>query len=401
MINPVTIHEDWLEPSRTSNLRYDLMPRQIALLFEYPTLNGGERSMLQTLELLDSGEFEIMALAPRVGRLAEALRGTSIQHVPFDLRDNADARLPRDQVFAKLVELIRRQTPELLHANSLSMGRITGAVADQLAIPCVAHLRDIIGLSRTAINDLNQNHTLIAVSHATREFHLAQGLSAARTRVMYNGVDSERFRPRPKTDALCRELKISENSFVVLTIGQIGLRKGQDVLAAAARAIVDSVSPAHFVIVGERNSSKDETIAYEAKLQTEFARAGLSDRLHLLGYRDDVEHLMNEADLLVHPAKQEPLGRVLLEAAASELPIVATDVGGTREIVTDSVSARLVAPSNCEQLTDAVIELANDKKLRAQHAAAARQRVTRDFTPRAVADNLTNTWRQALESICQ
>jgi glycosyltransferase involved in cell wall biosynthesis len=61
----------------------------------------------------------------------------------------------------------------------------------------------------------------------------------------------------------------------------------------------------------------------------------------------------------------------------------------------------LVAPSNCEQLTDAVIELANDKKLRAQLAAAARQRVTRDFTPRAVADNLTNTWRQALESICQ
>jgi len=373
------------------------MPRRIALLFEYPTLNGGERSLLQTLELLDSREFEIIALAPTAGRLADALRAKSIQHVPFDLRDHADVRLPRDQVLAKLVELIRRQAPDLLHANSLSMGRITGTLAAQLAIPCVAHVRDIIGLSRAAISDLNQNHTLIAVSHATREFHIAQGLSAARTRVIFNGVEADRFRPRRKTDALCRELKIPETSFVVLTIGQIGLRKGQDVLAAAAPAIAESVSQVHFVIVGERHSSKDESIAYESKLESDFARAGLGDRLHLLGYRDDVEHLMSEAHLLVHPAKQEPLGRVLLEAAASGLPIVATDVGGTSEIVTDGVSARLVAPNDCEQLADAVIELAGDHTLRGNFATIARNNVNRIFTPQAAADNLTDVWHQALE----
>ena len=105
---------------------------------------------------------------------------------------------------------------------------------------------------------------------------------------------------------------------------------------------------------------------------------------------------MNEADLLVHPAKQEPLGRVLLEAAASGLPIVATNVGGTTEIVTDGTSARLVAPNNHVQLAGAVIGLATDKRLRDRLADAARQRVTSDFTPRAVADNLTKVWRQAL-----
>ena len=256
------------------------MSRRIALLFEYPTLNGGERSMLQTLELLDSREFEIIALAPSVGRLAEALRTRSIQHVPFDLRDADDVRLPREQACEQLVESIRNQAPDLLHANSLSMGRITGAAAEKLAIPCVAHLRDIIGLSRTAIDDLNRNRTLIAVSHATREFHIAQGLSAARTRVMHNGVDADRFQPRPKTLSLCHELKVPETSFIVITIGQIGLRKGQDVLAAAALAIAEGLSQVQFVIVGERNSSKDETIAYEANMESEFARACLGDRLH-------------------------------------------------------------------------------------------------------------------------
>jgi glycosyltransferase involved in cell wall biosynthesis len=372
------------------------MPPRIALLFEYPTLNGGERSMLQTLGLLDLREFEILALAPTTGRLAEALRAKSIRHVPFDLRDDADVRLPRDQAIENLVELMRQQSAELLHANSLSMGRITGAAAEEMAIPCVAHLRDIIGLSRAAIGDLNQNHTLIAVSQAARDFHIAQGLSAARTRVILNGVDSDRFRPRPKTHALCDELQIPKTSFVILTIGQIGLRKGQDVLAAAALAIAERVPQVQFLIVGERNSLKVETIAYEAKLKSEFARVGLGDQLHLLGYRDDVAHLMNEADLLVHPAKQEPLGRVLLEAASSGLPIVATDVGGTSEIVTNGASARLVAPGSHVQLSDAVIELAADPGLRERFAAAARQRVTRDFTPRAVADNLTSVWRRAL-----
>lgn len=372
------------------------MPQRLALLFEYPTLNGGERSILQAWESVDRGEFELIALAPGRGRLADALRDASLQHVPFEQRDACDRRLPREEVSQKLVETIRELSPSLLHANSLSMGRLTGAASGRLTIPCTAHLRDIIGLSRAAIDDLNRNQALIAVSQATRDFHVAQGLSAERLSVIVNGVDGDRFRPRPRTFALCRELNVSQASFIVLTVGQIGLRKGQDVLAAAAPAIAKHLPQIQFVIVGERNSAKDETIAYEANLQAEFARAGLGDRLHLLGYRDDVDRLMNEADLLVHPAKQEPLGRVLLEAAASELPIVATNVGGTAEILTDGVSGRLVAPKHPAELAGAVIELAGDECLRNRLAVAARRRVARDFTPRAAADKLMGVWRRAM-----
>lgn len=372
------------------------MPRRIALLFEYPTLNGGERSMLQSLAAVDPREFEFVALAPASGRLAEALRAASIPHAPFEIRDPRGARLPREDACQRLVELTRELAPRLLHANSISMGRLTGAAATRLAIPCVAHLRDIIRLSRAAIDDLNRNRALIAVSQATRDFHVAQGLAAERTRVIFNGVDPQRFRPRPKTYALCDELEVPRASFLMLTIGQIGLRKGQDVLAAAAGAIAARVPRAQFIIVGQRHSSKAETIAYEARLTGEFARAGLGDRLHLLGYREDVPRLMNEADLLVHPAKQEPLGRVLLEAAASGLPIVATQVGGTEEILADGLSARLVPAGSAGNLAAAVSELASDEGLRQRLAAAARARVIRDFSPQANADRLADMWRLAI-----
>jgi glycosyltransferase involved in cell wall biosynthesis len=372
------------------------MVTRIALLFEYPTLNGGERSMLQTLELVDPGEFEVVALAPASGRLAAALRQQSVQHVLVRLRDGQGARLPRDEVCECLVESIQRVPPQLVHANSLSMGRLSGAVAERLEIPCVAHLRDIIGLSKPAIVDLNRNRALIAVSDATRRFHIAQGLNADRISVIHNGVDCNRFQPRPRTGELCRELNVPPTSFILLTVGQIGLRKGQDVLAAAAPAIVREVPAVQFVIVGQRDSAKAETIAYEQEVVAQFARAGLSNRLHLLGYREEIAQLMSEADLLVHPAKQEPLGRVLLEAAAAGLPIVATAVGGTEEIVADGESARLVSPNDAAALSRAICDLASNEALRQRFAKAARCRVATDFTPQAAASNLMAVWRRCI-----
>ena len=129
---------------------------------------------------------------------------------------------------------------------------------------------------------------------------------------------------------------------------------------------------------------------------TRFKRVGLGDRLHCVGYRDDVERLLNEADLLVHPAKQEPLGRVLLEAGAAGLPIVATAVGGTEEIVSDGVSARLVTPGDAERLAEAIVELAGDEVKRRRFAAAARKRIVRKFDAETAAAGLCEVWRQLL-----
>jgi len=374
------------------------MTKRIALLFEYPTLNGGERSMLQVLELIDQNELEIVALAPESGRLADALRQHAFRHVSLSLRDEEEVRLPRDEACERLVEAVSRASPDLVHANSLTMGRLTGSMADRLQIPTVAHLRDIMGLSRGAIADLNRNRVLIAVSQATRDFHIEQGLDPGRTYTIHNGIDSDRFVPRKRTGRLCRALNVPMKSFVILTVGQISLRKGQNVLAAAAPSIVEHLPEAQFVIVGERNSLKAESIAFERDFIKQFSDAGLRDRLHCLGYRNDVAQLMNEADLLVHPAKQEPLGRVLLEAAASGLPIIATAVGGTEEILANGESARLIASGEADGLVAAVLELASSRILRRRFSEAARRRVKRDFTNQATVQRLLLIWCMLLQS---
>lgn len=367
--------------------------KRIAVLFEYSTLNGGERSMLAVFDRLADRAFEFVALAPEAGCLAAALKRRGIRQIAMVLRDATGCRLPG----AKACEIVQASVGEaradLVHANSLSMGRLLGAVSGSLPMPCSSHLRDIVKLSRAAVADLNRNGLLVPVSVATQDFHVRQGLESRRMQVVYNGVDCDRFCPRPATGWLKRELSLPGHAVLIGTIGQISLRKAQDVLAAAAVLAAPALDHAHYVLIGERHSTKPESVAFERAIVETFEQAGLGDRLHRLGNRSDVDRIMNELDLLVHPAKQEPLGRVLLEAAASGLPIVATDVGGTREIVEDGRSARLVPPNDPQQLADAIVELSRSDvrgpfARRARRAAKDRFSIERAATEHQLMWNL-------------
>ncbi len=373
-------------------------PTRIAIVFEYPTLNGGERSMLAVIDGLSKNEDhkEFVAIAPPNGPLANALKKRGITHHAWQTHDNNGQRLSRDEICDQLLKNIRAIEPSLVHANSLATGRLLGTIASQLSVPTIAHIRDIIKLSKAAVRDLNANSRLIAVSEATRQFHVAQGFDEHKTMALHNGVDCNLFQPRPATGQLKKELGLSGDAFLIGTIGQIGLRKGQDILTQAAVTLKDRLPMAHYVLIGERHSSKQESIDFEQNIKATFASAGMADHLHCLGYRNDVSRLMNELNLLVHPAHQEPLGRVLLEAAASGLPVVVTDVGGTREIFPEHGMATLVEPNDANQLTDAIHATCNDQSLRMQMSKAAREQIENHFTIEHASQRLNRMWNDML-----
>ncbi len=222
-------------------------------------------------------------------------------------------------------------------------------------MPSVGHLRDIVQLSAASIRDLSGHRRLLAVSAATRDWYRSCGVPGERIWVEYNGVDLDRFRPQPPGGYLHAELGIDRRARLVSTIGQIGLRKGTDVFMAAAAQIAEAVSDVHFLIVGRRYSQKDEARAFEQRVRQQANCRVLRGRVHSLGVRTDIDCLLRELTVYVHAARQEPLGRVLLESAATGLAVVATDVGGTREIFdTCPPSALLVPPDAVEQLAQSI-----------------------------------------------
>jgi glycosyltransferase involved in cell wall biosynthesis len=367
---------------------------RVTVLCEYGTLQGGERSLLAMMDHLADGSGQFTVVAPGTGRLADELRERGVSHVPLDLRDGSGRRFPRDTAEAALREAVRATRPDLLHANSLSMGRISGAISRELGIPATAHLRDILRVSGRTVSDLNRNYRLLAVSQATLDYHVGQGVDPGRIEVAYNGVDLLEFQPRPPTGRLKRDLGITESAFLAATIGQICLRKGHDVLAAGARRLAGAGHEVHFLVAGERYSTKPESVEFEQNIAQEFAAAGLSGRLQRVGYRHDVAWILNEVDALVHPARQEPLGRVLLEAAASGTAIVATSVGGTSEILTDGESGLLVPPDDPVALAKAIARVAGDEELRRRLGQAARGTAVARFDVSQRAEGVARIWRE-------
>ena len=362
----------------------------VALLCEFGSLNGGENSILAVLPLLRNRGIRFQVFAPPQSPLAESVAAMDIETVPFSISEHFSLSERRQ----RLAELLQQHRPTILHANSLSMGRLAGPVAEALGIPGIAHLRDIIRLNRAFIADLNCHGTLLAVSEATRNAHLAQGLAADRCRVLYNGVDLQRFSPSPPNGFLHRELGIPTDAPLLGVIGQIGLRKGQDFLLGALSPLFAERSDVHLLVVGRRWSEKEESIRFEERLRTVAETQPYRNRVHFVGVRRDVPELLRELTLLVHTAKQEPLGRVLLEAAASSLGIVASDVGGTAEILTDGVSARLIDPDDAESLRSSVDRLLNFSDERKRLGIAARKRCEAVFSVEHCAGRLFEVYAE-------
>ncbi len=347
--------------------------------------------MLAALDVLYPSEVDVIAFMPPAGQLLVELQQRGILVVPFEINV-----LQLEQQLQVLQSAIVQHNLQLLHANSLAMGRKLGKLAPHLDIPTSTHVRDIIKLKKSAINDLNQHQALLAVSNATRDFMIAQGIESLRIRTLHNGIDTSKFLPRPKTGWLQRELYLPEGSILAATIGQICLRKGQLDLANAAVLLHHTFPSLHFLLIGERHSQKQESVDFDNQITAVFKDAGILSHIHRLGYRDDMHLLLNEIDVVIHPARQEPLGRVLLEAASSGVPVVTTSVGGTSEILTDQHSAILVSPGNVSELASGVANLLLDQTLWERFTENARSHIQANFSISLSAENLLAAWQDVL-----
>ena len=323
------------------------------------------------------------------------LSRNGILTVPFQPVDRSGHRRDRDEIISELLQLVNDHQPDLVHANSLSMSRLLGRAVDRLPIPGTGHLRDIMKLNRAAVHDLNRLMGLIAVSTATREFHLGQGLSRERCQVIHNGVDASVF-GGGSWERLNLPFNPRPGGVILATIGQIGLRKAQDRIPVLLRSLLDRNLNVDWLIIGQRFSRKAESVEFESEIHRNASRLNVAEHLHWLGIRHDMPQLYREIDIVVHLARQEPFGRVLLEAAASGCAIMATRVGGTEEILGSGRDAILVPVDDDAATLPELSRLVSEADRRAELGQSARHRVMSRFTVRASAVKHARFWDAAL-----
>jgi glycosyltransferase involved in cell wall biosynthesis len=371
-------------------------PVEVAYLHEFSTLNGGERSFLNFLDHVDRRRFRPVVLAPGEGGLAEEVAARQCEMVPWELRTEGRRR-PFDEVVSELVAMLRGRGTRIIHGNSLSLGEYTGLAARQLkGVVGLSHIRDIQKLSRGRVTRLAQNDALIPVSHATALHLESQGLDRSILHTIWNGHTlPEEENRRPAVDLWPGDDGSAE---VISCIGQICLRKAQDLAVEATLPLLEEREGLHLVLVGERFSAKDESIEFERSLLDRAREDGLIDRVHHVGYRPDVPSILARSTLLLHTAHQEPLGRVLIEAQAMGVAVVATKVGGTAEIIADGQTGLLVPRADIEALTTAMRRLLDQPASRLEMAERARLRAREQFDPMTSAGHITALYESLLQN---
>ena len=367
---------------------------------EFGSVNGGENSFLTLVDGLRTCGWEFTAAVPQPSPFADRLREAQVDVVDFCMHDKNRVKKSQIEIREEFATLSNRTGCDLVHCNSLSTSRICGPVCRSLAIPSLGYLRDILKVSKTAMSDLNQIDRLIAVSQATKTYHCERGLDSSRTSVVHNGVDSTIFYPaeKPARQPETQNLPSTPIHPKLLFVGQIGIRKGVDSLIDAFLQVALEIPTAQLAIVGQRYSQKQEAIEYERKLIHQAENSEFGNQVSWLGIRDDIADLMRQSTILIHPARQEPLGRVLLESAASGLPMIATHVGGTPEILTSpEFDKLLVPPDSPMKIAEKVIELsASTQKLNAI-GCRLRAMAIANFSVEACVTEIDRHYRELLQ----
>lgn len=236
-------------------------------------------------------------------------------------------------------------------------------------------------------------HLQIANSHAVEEFVVrSEGVPPGKVRVVYNGIDTERFSPAPPAARYRGDLTVGY-------VGNLTLIKQVDVLIRAVARLAGAFPRLQLRIVGKgpgegrRRKEGDTAI----RVRTLAAELGLGERVRFVEPQRDVERQLREMDIFVLPSVSEGMSNAMLEAMATGLPVIATDSGGNREVIRHGHTGYLFPSGDDEALVAFLRGLIEDPEKRRAMGQAAREAVMERFTTRRMVADMETIYVEELE----
>jgi glycosyltransferase involved in cell wall biosynthesis len=216
---------------------------------------------------------------------------------------------------------------------------------------------------------------LIAVSNATKVEMVAAGVPADLVTVIHNAIDTETWSQSQVRSSAREALGLSNTFPVVGYVGRISPEKDLVSWLRVAALVVEQYPAARFVCIGE--GKNDELLK---RLKDLAADLCIADKVYFLGYREDLASIYAIFDLFLLSSRREGICNSLLEAMAMGIPIVATDAGGTKELMVDGETGYLLPVGDVKGMADAVNKLIRDETLRKNIGRAARRRIEDEFS---------------------
>jgi glycosyltransferase involved in cell wall biosynthesis len=335
-----------------------------------------------------------VAVATRVAKHADVIKGAGIRLIPFELSRRVGNPMLE---FLALIKLYRREKPDIVHHVALKLvlfgalaARFTNIKAQVNAVTGLGWLfisrNSIVRFGRPFITWflarlLNSPHSRVIVQNPDDEELLTKaGVLLSRIRTVEGaGVDTDKFFP-------AHELK---GPVCVILASRLLWDKGVGDFVDAARDLKKKVSNVRFILVGSPDLDNPSSISEET------VRAWEKEKIvEWWGHHKEMVPIFHSTHIACLPSYREGLPKVLIEAASCELPLVSTDVPGCREIVCDDYNGILVPKCDSIALSKALLRLIEDPDLRAKMGKRSRELVLKKFSSKHVFAKTLKVYRE-------
>ena len=330
-----------------------------------------------------------------VGAMGESLRNEGFEVVELGRKPGVDWR-----VCARIRKAVKKYNIRLLHAHQYSPFFYAAASRLMKHDPPVLftehgrHYPDMRSGKRVFINPwlLKKNDQVTAVGQFVRRALIDnEGISAGRTGkeidVIYNGIDPDKFEGGNRKEAR-KAIDAQTKDLIVMQVARFHPVKDHATSIKAFVHVVDEIPKAKLVLVGDGN---------EREAMEELAEnLGVGNSVKFMGVRDDVNKLLDAADVFVLSSLSEGVSVTLLEAMAASKPIVATNVGGNAEVVEHGRNGLLSERSHADELAHNIKMLLRDKQMRKRMGEAGRNRLLKMFTQKKMHQSYERVYEEML-----
>lgn len=354
-------------------------------------VGGAEGQLCELVKGLNKEKYEIsVCCLTRGGPLQEKIEELGVPVYILGKRNKLDFT-----ILFRLASLLKIKKIDLVHTwmfTANMWGRLAAILAHTPSI--IASERTVAFEKDTCRNVVDKilarvTALIIANSNGVKRSCLKRGLPSEKLKVIPNSCDLEIFGQREDSGKIKRELGIKDGSLLVGSIGVLRPEKGHRFLVHSIPAVLNIFPEAIFILVGD-GPQREELEELSVKL-------GIPQKVNFLGQRRDVPDILSCLNVFVLPSLYEGLPNAVLEAMACGLPVVATDVEGTNEVVVDGETGILVSPKDPERLAEAIISLLKNKELARQMGEAGQKRVEEKFSLEKMVNSVEEVYDRLAE----
>lgn len=361
---------------------------------------GAQKYVFELATHIPHPDFEVKVACGEGETLPEKLKAAWVPVIELP-RLGRDVSIVNDTaVFFNLISLFKKERPDIVHLNSSKIGGI-GALAARIAgikkIIFTVHgfafnenrpwiqkkiIAFISWLSIVLCTDV------IFISEQERTIAITWPGVKNKAHHIYNGIASPQFLKREEArqhlaEHINQPLSLFENNYIVGTIGELTENKGYRFALPALKDIPNIL----YIIIGQGEQ-------YE-RLKEMVRTQGLSNKVFFAGFIPDASTLLKAFDLFLLPSLKEGMPYVLLEAGFAQTPVIATDVGGVREIISDQKSGIIIPARNADALKKALVEAMKHKDLLGAYSQSLHEHVTKNFTLSKMVDETVYLYSSA------